>query len=510
MAWSYKVGGEEVTLEVDPGLVAVQFRGQPLRSERAAIAETAGTGPYARRIEIPGEKLTVVPVSASSNGINGKDAPAAMQSALHSLNANDSVAQANPVFRVGSNRVVATDRIVIGLDDPNASASIVEAHKLTILRMRDDKLICEIPEGAEIFAIVAAVDRMPGVRYAEPDFVTIGRHLPKRADADGATVLNVAAVHDQYALRLTGARDAWKLQAGKPEISVAVLDEGVDSAHPDLSRAVVKKYDATDGDSYQEPNPWDGHGTCCAGLAAADGTDGSGVRGIGAGCALHAVRIAFARFPNGDWVTTNEVIADAIDWSWRNGADVLSNSWGGGPKSNSIAEAFEAARTRGRNGRGCVVVVAAGNEFGPVSFPGSLPRVLTVSASNEFDQAKTPTSSDGETWWGTNHGREIDVAAPGVHNVTTDIQGAAGYDASSYVNNFNGTSSATPLVAGACALVLCANPDLGESEVRQIIAETADRVGQLPYVDGRNDFFGSGRLNVLRAVQRAQATSPAA
>jgi thermitase len=208
--------------------------------------------------------------------------------------------------------------------------------------------------------------------------------------------------------------------------------------------------------------------------------------------------------PGGDWVTSDAVIARAIDWAWQNGADVLSNSWGGGPPSSAIRNAFERARTQGRGGKGCVIVIAAGNDSGPVSFPGTLPNVLTVAASNERDEFKTKTSSDGEFWWGSNFGPEVAVAAPGVHNVTTDISGADGYDLTNYTATFNGTSSATPIVAGAVGLVLSANKNLTEADVRNLITQAADKVGSQPYVNGRNDQFGYGRLNVLKAVQMAQ------
>jgi subtilisin-like proprotein convertase family protein len=130
---------------------------------------------------------------------------------------------------------------------------------------------------------------------------------------------------------------------------------------------------------------------------------------------------------------------------------------------------------------------------------------LTVSASNEFDEFKTKTSGDGETWWGSNFGLPVDLAAPGVHNLTTDISGDGGYTANNYTD-FNGTSSATPIVAGAAALLLSAEPDLTELEVRNRLKHTADKVGVQPYQDGRNDQFGSGRLNVFAALQTSQPT----
>lgn len=215
------------------------------------------------------------------------------------------------------------------------------------------------------------------------------------------------------------------------------------------------------------------------------------------------MRIAYSDSPGGPWQTRPSIIADAVDWARRNGASVISNSWGGGLPSNAVVAAIDRARAQGRGGLGCVVVIAAGNSNGPVEFPASLPGVLVVSASNEYDQAKTPESADGETWWGSCFGPEIDVAAPGVHNLTTDISGSAGYAPGNYEPAFNGTSSATPIVAGACGLILSKRSDLSEAQVRGLVVATAEKVGQFSYADGRNDRMGSGRLNVLEAVRNA-------
>jgi subtilisin family serine protease len=495
MAYEYKVLGKPVALDVDPSVVAVRFHGSPPHSMRAHATEAAGVGPFTRRFEIPGEKLTIIPVQPL-----GPAAPTSM-SAIKALTDQPEVAQALPVFRIGGNQVVATDRVVIGLDDPARKSEVLQKHGLTLVSERDDKVVGQIPDGADVFAVVHSLDQEPAVRFAEPDFVTIGRHIPKRVAPVVQPLLNDPLVQEQYAMKITQAVDAWQLVRGSPNIRIAVLDEGVDTHHPDLANAIVGTFDADDSDSFQEPNPWDGHGTACAGLAAAIGTNGVGISGSGGGCSLMGVRIAFSQFSGGPWITTNTKIARAIAWSWQNGADVLSNSWGGGAPSNEIAEEFDKARRLGRNGRGCVVVIAAGNEFGPVTFPANLPNVVTVAATNEFDEPKTPTSKDGENWWGTCFGSEVDIGAPGVHNLTTDISGTAGYAPGDYEPKFNGTSSATPIVAGACGLVLSANPNLTEAQVRDILKNTADKVGPLPYVNGRNDFFGAGRLNVLKAVQ---------
>ena len=203
------------------------------------------------------------------------------------------------------------------------------------------------------------------------------------------------------------------------------------------------------------------------------------------------------------WIFDDFNTADAIDWCWDDAAaDVLSNSWGGGPPVDVITNAFERARTQGRKGKGAVIVIAAGNAQLAVSYPGTLPDVLTVGASNEWDRRKTRTSQDGETWWGSNFGPGLDVMAPGVHIRTTDISGRRGYSTGLTTDSFNGTSSSTPFVAAAAALVLSARPKLGEADVRRHITSTADRMFLGNATPDKNT--GSGRLNVFNALRAAR------
>lgn len=524
MPYEYEFMGKKVTLEPDEDLVAVRFAEPAKHSTRAASSAAAGLGPFGDRIELPGESYTIIPVAqtAASRG-------ARRSSAVKSLNADNSVKRVAPVFNVGENKVVATDRVLVGFaDKASKHKDLLKKLKCEVVEERDKECLVRLPEDADPFEVSKKLSAMSEVEYAEPDFVTIGEHIRQQSRKPGLAAARKrrgsgtdagagAAGGDpmlplQYAATITKAVDAWGLQVGDPAVKIAILDEGVDTDHEDLKAAIAGTYDATDDDSFQEPNPWDGHGTACAGLAAAIPGNNKGIRGIGGGCGVLAIRIAYSEAEGKPWKTSNSIIARAIDWAWKNGASVLSNSWGGGLPSNAIVLAFERARTQGRNGKGCAIIIAAGNDAGPVEFPANLANVLAVSASNEFDQFKTKTSRDGEFWWGSCFGPQIGVAAPGVHNHTTDISGDGGYNPGdpsypdvNYVSNFNGTSSATPIVAGAAGLVLSADPNLTEKEVRDIITGTADKVGSLPYIGGRNDQFGYGRLNVLEAVRKAQA-----
>jgi subtilisin family serine protease len=349
----------------------------------------------------------------------------------------------------------------------------------------DGKILLRVDSVERVFGLVDLLLRRE-VGSASPNFLR--RVVPVRRSTP----------RPPWAHQKIGLAAAWKLTRGKSDVSIAVLDEGVDTTHPALKPAVIAERDFIGGNGNSAmPDGDDAHGTACAGVVLSRDKK---IPGIAPLCSLIAARIAMDD-GSGDWIFDDFATADAIDWSWRQGAWVISNSWGGGAPSDAISRAFARARTQGRNGLGSVVVIAAGNDQQPIDFPGELPGYITVGASNPDDQRKTKTSSDGETWWGSNFGATMHVLAPGVFISTTDIVGAAGSARGSFTDTFNGTSSAAPAVAGAAALMLSVNEALSASSVRNLLSKTAKKLkGQTNWTPE----LGWGRLDVAKAVAEAK------
>jgi subtilisin family serine protease len=286
--------------------------------------------------------------------------------------------------------VLVTDTVAIDGAKKTEIVWLRDKFDLEVLREGlQGKVLLRAPVGGDegrklVFEAAKAVFERGHVAAAHPNFV---RMLPKVKPSAAAN--QPLWNHDNtgnpgLAGADVAAKAAWIITQGRPEIRVAVIDEGVDTDHPALKAAVVAEKDFVDGNPHSRPDGDDAHGTACAGIVV---SRDSTYPGLAQACSLVAVRIAKGD-GKGSWIFDDFDTADAIDWAWDDGkADVLSNSWGGGPAVDVITRAIDRARTRGRKGKGAIVVFAAGNSDGPVQFPGSLEQVITVGASNQWDEA---------------------------------------------------------------------------------------------------------------------------
>jgi subtilisin family serine protease len=334
------------------------------------------------------------------------------------------------------------------------------------------------------------------------------------------------------------APEAWDVTpGGSPDVVIAVVDSGMDLAHPDLAANLFVNAGEVPGNGLDDDgNGWvddgtgwdffhgdgdpgatstnDNHATSVAGIAAARGDNGLGVAGV-----AYQSRILPVRIFNGGTATTDANIASAVYYAagrtadgrgtWR-AADVLNNSWGGGSPSTALTGAVTWAATQARGGKGAVALFAAGNGGGgsvsyPASLSGTVPGVFAVGASTDRDLRASYSQ----------YGTQLDVLAPSrggnFGTVTTDVQGSRGYNgaagaAGDYTTTagsaFGGTSSATPLAAGIAALVLARDPALTAAQVRGVLRNTTDFIGGVAYdaATGFNSQYGYGKLNAAAAV----------
>ncbi len=318
--------------------------------------------------------------------------------------------------------------------------------------------------------------------------------------------------YNQWGLKNTGqhcstssidirAENAWSIATGS-NVQIAVFDHGIKMDHPDLVNNILGTgYDAQTNTT---PSILRGpHGTLCAGVAGAEQNNTIGVSGVAPNADLISVSISLT------WGDTPQQLANGFNWAWNNGADVISNSWGGYSPSSIIENAIADALTYGRGGLGTIIVFAAGNENNTsIRYPGnSNPDILVVGAIAPNGQRKSYTSCDGETGWGSCYGTQLDIMAPGVLiPSTTSTDG--------YSQTFNGTSSACPHVAGVAALILSVDPNLTALQVRNIIETTAQKVGGYSYqsTGGRpngtwHNEMGYGLVNAYASVLAACTTT---
>jgi len=272
------------------------------------------------------------------------------------------------------------------------------------------------------------------------------------------------------------ACDAWHISTGN-NVKVAVFDSGVDIEHPDLVENMSHlSYNCETGGG---GSSIDFHGTACAGIIGGIRNNEKGIAGVAPNCKL--ISISFSYDPSNQ-LLSNQKIAMGINWAWQNGADVISNSWyiEGTLHRSYIIDAIDSAVTRGREGKGCIMVFAAGNfEDTIVTFPASLSSefssVIAVGAITPYGERKTSSFWDGIGDWGSNYGSKLDIMAPG-SLISTTSNYIEIYWPFVYFPIFSGTSAATPHVSGVAALILSVNPNLTGQQVRNIIESTAQKI----------------------------------
>jgi subtilisin family serine protease len=312
------------------------------------------------------------------------------------------------------------------------------------------------------------------------------------------------------------AENAWAQNQGygDPAVVIAILDTGVDLGHPDLR--LVPGWDYGSGDSDpSDDSAQKGHGTACAGIAAAIANNGIGADGIAGGVSIMPLKVA-----NASGAIFTSAVQNALYRAASSGVDIVSMSFGA-PLINDPAT--DTAIQYAYN-NGVTLFAATGNDnAASILYPANNPNVIAVGAASPCGGRKRSSSNtdelnpgvspdpnsytcDGERWWGANYGTDIrdagssvDIIAPTIMP-TTDIKGVSGYSADDYYKWFNGTSAAAPYAAGVAALMLSANPTLTPSEIRQRIVNSATDVVNVESENGWDRYSGYGMINAAGAT----------
>jgi len=376
--------------------------------------------------------------------------------------------------------------LIVRFDSGATAADRLEARKGAradferMLPVQGMQLV-EVASGQSAAAAERALESADGVLYAEPNALRQAFLRPNdpyfpqlwAMENTGQSIRGVAGTSDAD----TDATDAWDPGVTGGTI-VAVVDSGVDAAHPDLAPNLLPGHDYVAGD--EDPADENGHGTHVAGTIAADRDNGLGVAGV----ADNAAKVLPLRVLDGTGSGRISDVIQAYGYAFQHGAKVVNLSLGSTSSSRAEHDAIAAFPTM-------LFVAAAGNGGADgvgdsndlvATYPCAyaLPNVLCVAASDNRDQL-APFSNYGAL--------SVDLAAPGVSIASTWPGG--GYSWSS------GTSMATPHVSGAAALLWSAAPDALPNDISSALIAGVD---VRPAFTGRT--VSGGRLNVMRSLRQ--------
>jgi subtilisin family serine protease len=357
--------------------------------------------------------------------------------------------------------------IVAEIDGAQAD-QLARRHRLVLVGSQNLPLIggtiglFRITDRRTVAAVSRELATEAGIRSLQPNF----KYVLQQQNA--ALIEGDPA---QYALAKLRLPQAHTLARGA-NVTIAVIDSGIDASHPELANSIADSFDALG--SKEGPHV---HGTGIAGAIVAHAR----LMGSAPEARILAIR-AFGEAPNGA-ASTSFVVIKALDYAVLHGAQIVNMSFAG-PKDALIERGIAATAARG------VVMVAASGNAGaksPPLYPAANPSVIAVSATDAQDKLFTAS----------NRGANIAVAAPGADIFLPAPDGK--YQMTS------GTSFAAAYVSGVVGLMLERNPALKPDQVRAILTKTARDLG----APGRDDLFGAGEADAFAAVSAA-GTAPAA
>ncbi|MFE8953499.1 S8 family serine peptidase [Streptomyces althioticus] len=316
-----------------------------------------------------------------------------------------------------------------------------------------------------------------GVRGKTAGTSTVARSAGSLADVKKVWLNGLAHVDLEKSVPQISAPVAWERGYDGTGVTVAVLDTGVDAAHPDLSASIVGKADFTGSPTGTKDGH--GHGTHVASTVLGSGAASKGLRkGVAPGSKLLVGKVC-----DDAGQCPDDAIIAAMDWAAHSGAKVVNLSLGGEPTDGT--DPMSQALNELSRSTGTLFVVAAGNSGlipQKVVTPGSADDALTVAAVDgngdmaEFSN-RGPRVGDGAA--------KPDIAAPGVGIVAARAAGTAmGAPVDEYYTASDGTSMATPHVAGAAAIIAQQHPEFSGEQIKALLMDTADDLGHDLYAQG--------------------------
>ncbi len=316
----------------------------------------------------------------------------------------------------------------------------------------------------DIPTVIKQLKSNPDIITAEPNLIY---QLPKIQFTP-----NDPSMNSQYHISLLDMPSAWEISTGNSNITIAIIDTGIDTTHPDLrnqlwdNTAEINGTAGVDDDhngKIDDTHGWGfhsatsnikdmiGHGTHVSGIAAAQTNNHIGIAGVAYNCKLMPLK---ASIGNTNYFELADLI-EAINYAIEKDASVINMSLGGSGQSSLFNDAISEAHDANIS-----IVVAAGNEASNIEdeniSPAIHPDVITVAAARSTGEVDTRYS---------NYGKAVDILATGTNIYST-------YPTSNY-HQLTGTSMATPIVSGVVALLKSVYPEATPSQIYDAITQTA-------------------------------------
>lgn len=395
--------------------------------------------------------------------------------------------------QLGRNIEVVAGQILVKYK-PSASAQSIramnEANQVRVVSRLPGIGVYNLAADVPVAELLAAYRADPSVEYAEPNHICHGL----------STTPNDPNFSKQWGPTNIKAPQAWDIQKGSSSVIIAVVDSGVDLNHEDLKNRVIYGHDYVDGDDV--PSDELGHGTHVAGIIGAQTNNSLGVAGVNWDCRILVIRVL-----NSSNYGTAANFTSGVIYAADHGAKVINLSLALDGGSN--AALADAILNYAHNTKGCVVVAAAGNDGdGTIRYPAANDGVISVASVNRYDARASYSNANAY----------VDVCAPGgdgsSHSLDRIYSTMPSYHVtmndSGYYNDYDsmqGTSMATPFVAGFAGLIFAQNPTWTNASVEAMVLSSVDHLGS-GVAGTRNDIFGYGRINLYKAFNTTPPAPP--